>query len=282
MKSFFSSTPNLVKFISYSLILMLILLLVPGCDTLWLADDIVPPPGSELSAALPTQSLPAGPLYPLVPPDPLAGEPIYQESCAPCHGASGRGDGSQASNLPIVVKSLASSAVYRESTPAEWYSMITEGNLERFMPPFSSLSSRQRWDVVAYLYTLSTTPEETRQGIDLYHNNCAECHGAAGGGDGSKAVNLGTPATDFTDQAYMAKKSAVEFFVAISDGVGEDMPAFSDQLDETDRWTLATTLRHFTFTTAATIADLTENEVETTTQVVESLEQPDEAVIEAE
>jgi mono/diheme cytochrome c family protein len=282
MKSFLLSSKNEIKLLTYSIILIIVLILIPGCDYLSLADDILPPPGSELPAVIPTQAIEAGPLYPLIPPNPLAGEPIYMESCAPCHGASGRGDGSQSGNLPILVKSLASPAVYRQSTPAEWYALITEGNLERFMPPFSSLSARQRWDVVAYVYTLGMTPDAIRLGMDLYQNYCANCHGDRGQGDGPQVSTLLTSPTDFTDQAYMANKSASDFFVAISEGVGEEMPSFSDQISESDRWTLATSLRAFTFVLSGTRTDLSESEDDVTQQEVEAIEQLEEMELDDE
>jgi mono/diheme cytochrome c family protein len=282
MKSFLLSSKNVIRLFTYSIILIIAIVLMPGCDYLSLADDILPPPGSELPAVIPTQVVESGPLYPLVPPNPLAGEPIYLESCAPCHGASGKGDGSQSGNLPILVKSLASPAVYRQSSPAEWYTLITEGNLERFMPPFSSLSARQRWDVVAYVYTLGMTPETILLGMDLYQNYCADCHGSSGQGNGPQSSTLMSSPTDFTDQAFMANKSASDFFAAISEGAGEEMPSFSDQISEGDRWTLATSLRAFTFLLSGIITDPSESEVEVTPQEIEPVEQLEEFEIDDE
>ena len=62
-----------------------------------LASDITPPPGYVPPQPQPT----AAPVYPMVPPDPQAGAPIYAEKCAPCHGESGLGDGSQAGALSV-------------------------------------------------------------------------------------------------------------------------------------------------------------------------------------
>ena len=42
--------------------------------------------------------------------------------------------------------------------------MVTLGNIENFMPPFASLSDQERWDVVAYAQSLSTTSEQISQG----------------------------------------------------------------------------------------------------------------------
>ena len=262
-----------------ALVFILVVLISTGCDYLSLADDIAPPPGSELPASSPTQTILTGQLYPLVPPDPAAGEALYLESCAPCHGKSGRGDGPQASNLPIAVKPLASPNVYRQSTPAEWYMLITKGDLERYMPPFSNLSARQRWDVVAYVHTLSTTPETTQLGMELYQTSCANCHGEAGQGNGPAATSLASSPTDFTDQAYMAKKSISEFFEAITAGVGNTMPSFSDVLSEEERWTLATTLRSFTYASSGERVAAIETEVEPVEPDIEGIEESPETLI---
>ena len=222
-----------------------------------LAEDITPPPGSNLPAAQPTQAMVSGPRYPLVPPNPANGESIYVDKCTPCHGRSGKGDGPQADQLPNPPAALGAAELARLSTPSDWYTIITQGNLERFMPPFSnSLSERQRWDVVAYLYTLSTEPGTVAQGGELYQANCANCHGEQGQGDGPEAANLEAQPTDFTDQAGMADKSAQVLFQAMTDGVAPAMPAFGGELSDAERWTLAAYLRSLTFATAGESAML--------------------------
>ena len=274
MKTIISKLKITGKLLIFSVTFTLIVILTSGCDYLSLADDILPPPGSELPAAHPTRPAESGPLYPLVALNPIAGEVIYQEACTPCHGTNGRGDGPQASRLSRPPNSLALPEVYSQATPAEWYSIVTEGNLDRSMPPFSSLSARQRWDVVAYLYILNTTPETHLEGMDLYQANCAECHGESGRGDGPKSGSLSTVPTNFTDQAFMAKNSANDFYVAITQGVGTDMPSFSDQLSEDDRWTLATTLRSFTFAISGERVETLEIETEPL-EDLEAFPQPD-------
>lgn len=222
-----------------------------------LAEDITPPPGSNLPAAQPTQAMVSGPRYPLVPPNPANGESIYVDKCTPCHGPSGKGDGPQADQLPNPPAALGTAELARQSTPSDWYTIITQGNLERFMPPFSnSLSERQRWDVVAYLYTLSTEPGTVAQGGELYQANCASCHGEQGKGDGPEAANLEAQPTDFTDQAGMADKSAQVLFQAMTDGVAPAMPAFGGELSDAERWTLAAYLRSLTFATSGESAML--------------------------
>jgi mono/diheme cytochrome c family protein len=222
-----------------------------------LAADITPPPGSELPASNPTQTEPAAdPLYPLLPPSPAAGREIYDEKCAPCHGPQGMGDGDRAPSLPNPVTAIGSANIARLAAPAKWFKVISEGNLERFMPPFPSLSERQRWDVIAYTYSLNATADSIAQGKDLYQKECARCHGVEGKGDGPDAANLNATPRDFTDQEFMAGKSTSDFYQAITDGVSPSMPGFESQLSELDRSLLADYLRWLTFSEGGEAAAL--------------------------
>lgn len=198
-----------------------------------LASDITPPPGYVPPQPQPT----AAPVYPMVPPDPQAGAPIYAEKCAPCHGESGLGDGSQAGALSVSPAALANPNVFRAARPTDWFNLVTRGNLERMMPPFSSLDDRQRWDVVAYAYTLGTSVESLAQGGEIYQAECAECHGERGQAPG---------AADWSDPAVLAKLSDQEMFTAISNGLGE-MPAFAERFSEAERWAVTSYVRSLSF-----------------------------------
>lgn len=212
-----------------------------------LAQDIPPPPSAAVRLPSETQAPVVLQSFPLVPPNPAAGEAIYIEKCTPCHGSQGRGDGPQSSQLPNPPAVLAAPELARQVAPARWYAIVTQGDLERFMPPFNSLSDRQRWDVVAYALSLSTSPEQISQGETLYRENCVECHGPRGEGDGPRARQLTTAPTDFTDQQLMSERSASQIFDAISAGRPPDMPGFETQLSEDERWALAAYLRSLTF-----------------------------------
>ncbi len=216
-----------------------------------LAEDITPPPGSEVKVASATQVAPLEVVYPLVPPDVENGKAIYQEKCAACHGESGLGDGPQAIQLPNPPSPLSAPEVWQNSTPAQWYQVVTQGRLDRFMPPFGSLSDRQRWDVVAYLYTLSTPPETLALAQDLYRADCAGCHGAQGRGDGTNASSLPTPPTDFTDLKWMVSKSGAKLYQAISQGVPPGMPAFAERYSLEQRWALVAYVRRLSFASAS-------------------------------
>ncbi len=170
-----------------------------------LAEDITPPPGSSQAMRTPQAEAPqiSGPLYPLVAPNPANGQAIFSEKCAPCHGPAGLGDGPQSSGLPNPVAAIGSPELARTASPAQWYAVVTQGNMERFMPPFPSLNDRQRWDVIAYAFSLSEPPDSLEAGKALYDENCAACHGDTGKGDGPQASGLsasGLALPDFTDQ----------------------------------------------------------------------------------
>ena len=210
-----------------------------------LAEDVTPPPGYQAPTAPQNTATVAAPVYPVLPPDPARGAPLYAEKCAPCHGVTGLGDGSDAEMLSNPVAPLGDPALARLAAPDNWYMMVTQGNMQNFMPPFASLSVPERWDVIAYAYSLSMPPEEVAQGQALYIENCAACHGERGQGDGPEAGALSTSPVDFTNQEFMGSRSAADLYDSITNGLGE-MHSYADLSDQ-DRWALAAYLRTLTF-----------------------------------
>src|SRR5512143_4331115 len=139
----------------------LLLVLVPAAMILaacnfTLAADVTPPPDYVPPTPMPT----LGPLFPASAPDLHDGAVIFAENCVPCHGERGLGDGPQSMQLPVTVPGIGLPEVARSAKPADWFKIVSQGNLDRFMPPFGgSLSDQQRWDVVAYALSLHTTQE---------------------------------------------------------------------------------------------------------------------------
>jgi len=240
------------------LLLILPALLLGLTSCISLAEDITPPPGYQPPTAVPRTPTADAPVYPVLPPDPVRGEALYAENCVPCHGENGLGDGPDASGLPNPVAPLGDPALARQAAPDDWYLKVTNGDLQRYMPPFGNLSVSERWDVIAYAYTLSTTPAEVARGQELYAENCAECHGERGQGDGPDAGSLSHSPVNFTDQSFMGARSAADLFESISYGREDtEMPDFS-QLAEADRWALTAFLRTLTFAEPAPESGLTE------------------------
>jgi mono/diheme cytochrome c family protein len=132
--------------------LCLALLLLTACEYS-LAEDVTPPPGSVLSLETPS-SAPID--YSLGSVDVEKGAILFEDHCAACHGREGLGDGASAGDLPVPVPALADPELAQQRSPEEWYETISQGNLDRFMPPFSAiLDEGERLDVLAFVFSLS-------------------------------------------------------------------------------------------------------------------------------
>jgi mono/diheme cytochrome c family protein len=214
-------------------------LFLAGCS---LAEDITPPPplATAQAAAIQQETPPAQPTAaseaPVVlspsesTPSIFNGAVIYADSCEPCHGASGLGDGSMSANLDVPIPALGDFNLAREARPIDWYGVVTEGRMEKFMPPFASLSDSQRWDVVAYALSLSYPPETRQVGADLFAEFCVGCHG-----EGGEGAELGPPLNTTERFSEGSVSGIVE---VIQHGKG-NMPAFGESLAEEDQVLLA-------------------------------------------
>jgi mono/diheme cytochrome c family protein len=210
-------------------ILFTLFTIVSASCNFTLAEDVTPPPNYVAPTPAPT----LGPLVPVQAPSVENGAGIYVEKCAPCHGDTGLGDGEQGIQLGVTVPAFGLPEIARPASLAQWYIMVTRGNLDRFMPPFTSLNDQERWDVVAYAMTLHTTKGEIEKGRALFETNCAGC------------------STDFfKDQAKMSALNEVELARIIKQG-NDQVIAFGANLDEDDVWAVAAYLRTLPFTTAS-------------------------------
>lgn len=63
----------------------------------------------------------------------------------------------------------------------------------------------------------------------IYEQHCAQCHGTDGKG-------LVPNARNFSDLDYMRGASPVEFYLAVTEGRGNEMPSFADVLTSDERW----------------------------------------------
>ncbi len=234
--SHFSIAPRALFLVCASLIL--------SACSFSLAEDVTPPPGYQPSPARELAPTTQPVRFPDTAPNLENGGAVYAEKCAPCHGVSGLGDGQQAGELPEGAPAIGSPQLARQAAPAEWYRVVTEGRLDKFMPPFSrSLSDQDRWDVVAYTLRLSQNGETVAEGRQLYEMNCSSCHGPGGAGDGPDAEAQAQALTDLSSPTAMAEKSDLALMAAITDGVAPGMPAFASELTEGQRWALASYVR---------------------------------------
>jgi mono/diheme cytochrome c family protein len=78
----------------------------------------------------------------------------------------------------------------------------------------------------------------------LYSDQCANCHGDSGKGDGSDAMMYDPAPSDLTDAPKMSKVSDGEIFFQITEG-RKPMPSFKKRLTEEQRWQLVLLVRSF-------------------------------------
>lgn len=197
-----------------------------------LAEDVTPPPGYVAPTPLPTLVL-----SPLQAPHVENGRAIYTEKCAACHGETGMGDGEQGIQLGVTVPAFGLPEIARPATPAEWYTVVTRGRMDRLMPPFASLNDQERWDVVAYAMTLHTTEEQVAKGKEIFESACENC------------------STDFfTDQSKMSPLNEVDLARIVREG-NDAVPAFGADLSEDDLWAVTAYLRTLSFDMSAAIVE---------------------------
>jgi mono/diheme cytochrome c family protein len=232
-----------MKWSAFVLIALLALLL-SACG-LTLAADVTPPPDYQEAPEPEVVSESTGNL---TSPDLINGQGLFLEKCEPCHGPVGRGGGSLEDRLTNPAPEIGSVDLARKSVPAEWFRVITEGRLEKQMPPFASLTEQQRWDVLAYVYTLSSSAERLEMGKEIYSLHCADCHGADGDG-GPKAGS-----TDFTSLEWNSGQSLDNISQVITTGKAPSMPAFESQLSEDEIWMVSEFIRSLPNTTSEGMA----------------------------
>lgn len=226
------------------LLLAIITILLTACNQT-LAADVTPPPNYVPPTPLPT----LGPLFPEQAPDVENGKAIYAEKCAACHGDTGLGNGPQSVDLPVSVIPIGLPEFANDATPSSWYGVVTQGRIERFMPPFNSLSDQERWDVIYYALMLQTTQEQVELGESLFEENCADC------------------AEAFTNLQMMSALSKADIVKLIREGSG-DFPAFGSTFSDEEALAVAAYIRTLTFAAPAAPVAVEATETLAATEVV--------------
>jgi mono/diheme cytochrome c family protein len=186
---------------------------------------------------------------PAEPPDAAAGLLIFNERCANCHGPQALGDGELAANLPNPPAALASPEYLRAAIPANMFDVITNGRVERGMPPFGPTSTNplpeaDRWNAIAAIYSLGTPLERVNEGQALYETNCLACHGQSGAGDGPEAAASTATTPDLTDLTYWSQTSNQAVFDRLHD---DTLEGHDFELDDDSLWAAVDYLRTFSY-----------------------------------
>ncbi|GMR09309.1 MAG: hypothetical protein BMS9Abin28_0127 [Anaerolineae bacterium] len=169
--------------------------------------------------------------YPARPPSATVGQEIFATRCAQCHGEDGTGSVTGSRNFRDL-------DYMRGEAPVDFYAAVTEGRGE--MPSYRDvLSSDERWDVVFYVWRLSTTAEILEEGQGLFESDCASCHGEDGSGELLGSAN-------FTDLRQMDNLAPRDMYLTVTQGRGS-MPAWQALLSQDERWALIDYIRSFSY-----------------------------------
>jgi mono/diheme cytochrome c family protein len=201
------------------------------------------------------------------------GKVVYEQYCALCHGEQGDGKGHYGEDTTPVPRDFRQGTFKWRSTPSG--SLPTDADLEKVlvnglfgtsMSGFAtSLSHRQRLDVIAYIKTFSPrfatekpeapitippeppyTAESVARGEAVYKKmNCAQCHGDEAQGDGESADDLtddwGNPIVpyDLTAGHIKCGNNGADIYRVFIAGLnGTPMPSFADSISPAEAWDL--------------------------------------------
>lgn len=172
--------------------------------------------GSEAALEIPAKAI-----------DLAEGRQLYEKTCASCHGMTGRGDGPAAHGMNPRPPAVGDHETMRDVSPATMYRIASVGISGTPMTGFASaLTVEQRWNIVSYLISLRTTPQQRAEGEGLFTQRCAQCHGALGAGDGTLARSLSRLPQEIGSFSWQAGHSDVQLTDVVRDGLtGTAMPA---------------------------------------------------------
>ncbi|HUQ79976.1 MAG TPA: FTR1 family protein [Gemmatimonadaceae bacterium] len=161
------------------------------------------------------------------------GKAIYDRSCASCHGALGKGDGPAARGMTPPPPAIGTRDAMHDVSPALMYRIVSVGIAGTPMAGWAEhLSADERWNVVAYLNSLRSSPQQVVEGEGLYTQRCVTCHGATGSDDGPSAQMLSKLPPELGSFAWQAERSDADIAGAIRGGApGTAMPASRDLSD---------------------------------------------------
>jgi high-affinity iron transporter len=140
-------------------------------------------------------------------------------------------------SLPVAVRVVADSEL-----------RVLSATMARAAPPDSvaqraaTLMQRIAAATGGALDPFPERPPSLARGAVVYQEQCVQCHGPTGKGDGPKARQLkGPPPADLADPPLMAGVSPVDVYRKVTIGVaGTAMPQFEETLSADDRWAVAT------------------------------------------
>ena len=208
------------------------------------------------------------------------GEDVYNNRCIGCHGAKGDGRGTAAKFLDPKPRDFTSGIFKFKSTPNE--SLPTDGDLVHTlskgvlgtsMPSFPSMPEVSRYAVAQYIKSFSDVWKNKEnmlapvqgapfplddfrdhglfivradKGRALYKENCLDCHGMSGRGEGADAQELEDDWGHRIRPASLRKpfiksgRSVRDIYRVLLTGMaGTPMPSFKDALSDDELWNVS-------------------------------------------
>jgi mono/diheme cytochrome c family protein len=89
---------------------------------------------------------------------------------------------------------------------------------------------------------LTPTEANLASAKQVYSDQCTNCHGDGGKGDGSDAMMYDPAPSDLTDASKIDKRTDGELYFQITEG-RKPMPSFKKKLTEQQRWQLVLLVR---------------------------------------
>jgi mono/diheme cytochrome c family protein len=90
-----------------------------------------------------------------------AGRKLYYYECSQCHGEKGGG---------VATAAPLRSGPTQSATPGELFWFISTGEPAKGMPPWSSLSEKERWQILTYVKSLAGGEKAPRKSRGLAGN----------------------------------------------------------------------------------------------------------------
>ena len=229
--------------------------------------------GAPLGTGLRSQDRQAPPSTPL---SVRAGEGVFFEYCAGCHGRRADGRGQQALNLVPKPQNLRNAQFVKYLSSERMYTSISGGVRGTAMPSFEMiLSPAKRWNVIHYIRSL--TADDTinipnavahqnvtsemknplaagddviATGKRVFLNYCTSCHGPAADGKGVIAPNLVPAPRNLVTIASWGEKPFIDYipdfrlYDSVTNGVpGTSMLPWIGVLSDAERWSTIAYLR---------------------------------------
>jgi cytochrome c oxidase subunit 2 len=168
-------------------------------------------------------------------PSVMRGQGLFNAQCATCHG--GRGEG--AGRAPAIGRPEA----LQDWSPVQVFELLggaTPTGVKRMSSgaaihpqPTRGWTDQDRWDAVAYLWSLGTTPDRVDVGRRLFSRNCAACHGERGSGDGPGGKSQPKRPADLTNARTMLAGTGSLYTAKIRrGGMGTGMPYWGNIFTE--------------------------------------------------